>query len=81
VGHRNAQGFQGGVLVRAAAPNHGHFPQKGQLIRSVTVYEQGIQGLKYSLTTAVGLFQSVVAVIFILATNTLAKRMGERGIM
>ncbi len=51
-----------------------------QLI-SIYVYEQGIQGLKYSLTTAVGLFQSVVAVIFILATNTLAKRMGERGIM
>ena len=51
-----------------------------QLI-SIYVYEQGIQGLKYSLTTAVGLFQSVVAVIFILATNALAKRMGERGIM
>ncbi|MBR2824030.1 MAG: sugar ABC transporter permease [Clostridia bacterium] len=48
---------------------------------SIYVYEQGIQGLKYSLTTAVGLFQSIVAVIFILATNTLAKRMGERGIM
>ncbi len=48
---------------------------------SIYVYEQGIQGLKYSLTTAVGLFQSVVAVIFILATNSLAKRMGERGIM
>lgn len=51
-----------------------------QLI-SIYVYEQGIQGLKYSLTTAVGLFQSVVAVIFILTTNALAKRMGERGIM
>lgn len=51
-----------------------------QLI-SIYVYEQGIQGLKYSLTTAVGLFQSVVAVIFIVATNSLAKRMGERGIM
>lgn len=48
---------------------------------SIYVYEQGIQGLKYSLTTAVGLFQSIVAVIFIVATNALAKRMGERGIM
>ena len=51
-----------------------------QLI-SIFVYEQGIQGLKYSLTTAVGLFQSVIAVIFILGTNALAKRIGERGIM
>ncbi len=50
-------------------------------VLSIYVYEQGIQGLKYSLTTAVGLFQSVVAVIFIVATNALAKRMGERGIM
>jgi putative aldouronate transport system permease protein len=45
------------------------------------VYRVGVLNAKYSFSTAVGLFQSVVAVIFILATNTLAKRMGERGIM
>ena len=31
--------------------------------------------------TAVGLFQSVVGVIFLLGANALAKRFGERGIM
>lgn len=44
------------------------------------VYTYGIRGLQFSLTTAVGLFQSVVCVIFLLAANALAKRFGERGI-
>ena len=47
---------------------------------SIFVYERGIQGQQYSLSTAVGLFQSVVCVIFLLASNTLAKRFGERGV-
>ena len=48
---------------------------------SIYVYQKGIQGGQYSLTTAVGLFQSVVGVLFLFAANTLAKRFGERGIM
>lgn len=44
------------------------------------VYTYGIRGLQFSLTTAVGLFQSVVGVIFLFAANAVAKRMGERGI-
>ena len=48
---------------------------------SIYVYQKGIQGGQYSLTTAVGLFQSVVGVLFLLGANTLAKRFGERGIM
>ncbi len=44
------------------------------------VYTYGIRGLQFSLTTAVGLFQSVVGVIFLLAANALAKKFGERGI-
>ena len=48
---------------------------------SIYVYQKGIQGGQYSLTTAVGLFQSVVGVIFLLGANSLAKRFGERGIM
>lgn len=44
------------------------------------VYTYGIRGLQFSLTTAVGLFQSVVCVIFLFAANALAKRYGERGI-
>ena len=48
---------------------------------SIYVYQRGIQNSQYSLSTAVGLFQSVVGVIFLLGANTLAKRFGERGIM
>ena len=47
---------------------------------SIYVYEKGINGQQYSLTTAVGLFQSVVCVIFLLMSNSLAKKFGERGI-
>ncbi|NLZ43692.1 MAG: sugar ABC transporter permease [Clostridia bacterium] len=44
------------------------------------VYTHGIRGLQFSLTTAVGLFQSVVCVIFLFLANAFAKRIGERGI-
>lgn len=44
------------------------------------VYTYGIRGLQFSLTTAVGLFQSVVCVVFLFAADALAKRFGERGI-
>ena len=47
---------------------------------SIFVYERGIQGSQFSLSTAVGLFQSVVCVIFLLLSNSLAKRFGERGV-
>ena len=47
---------------------------------SVFVYNNGIRSLQFSLTTAVGLFQSVICVIFLFAANALAKRFGERGI-
>jgi putative aldouronate transport system permease protein len=45
------------------------------------VYNAGIRGLQFSMTTAVGLFQSVVGVLFVLVADRLAKRYGERGIM
>ncbi len=47
---------------------------------SIFVYERGLNGNQYSLSTAVGLFQSIVCVIFLVASNTLAKKFGERGI-
>ncbi len=45
------------------------------------VYSNGIRGLQFSLTTAVGLFQSVVGVIFVLTANAVAKKFGDRGIL
>ena len=47
---------------------------------STFIYTNGIRGLQFSLTTAVGLFQSVICVIFLFAANALAKKFGERGI-
>lgn len=44
------------------------------------IYKNGIKGLQFSLTTAVGLFQSVVCVIFLLLANWLSRKLGERGI-
>lgn len=47
---------------------------------SIFVYQYGIRGLQFSLTTAVGLFQSVICVIFLFGANALAKKFGDRGI-
>ena len=44
------------------------------------VYKAGIKGLQFSLTTAVGLFQSVINVFFLLGANFLSRKLGERGI-
>ncbi|MDR3207528.1 MAG: ABC transporter permease subunit [Oscillospiraceae bacterium] len=46
----------------------------------IFTYNYGILANKYGLATAVGLFQSVVCVIFLLASNKLAEKFGERGI-
>ncbi len=48
---------------------------------SIFIYNYGIRGLQFSLTTAVGLFQSVVSVSFLLFADYLAKKFGERGII
>jgi len=49
-------------------------------VLSTLVYRVGIKSFQYSLTAAIGLFQSVICVIFLVAANTLAKKFGERGI-
>lgn len=47
---------------------------------STFVYKYGIKSSQFSLTTAVGLFQSVIGVFFLLFSNWLARKFGERGI-
>ena len=47
---------------------------------STYVYRRGIKGLQFSLTTAVGFFQSVVGVFFLLGANWLSRKFGERGL-
>ena len=49
-------------------------------VLSTFVYKYGIKGLQFSLTTAVGLFQSVVCVFFLLLANWISRKAGERGI-
>jgi putative aldouronate transport system permease protein len=47
---------------------------------STLVYRVGIRSSQFSYTAAIGLFQSVVCVVFLLTANAMAKRFGERGI-
>jgi putative aldouronate transport system permease protein len=47
---------------------------------STFVYRVGIRSNQLSYSAAIGLFQSVVCVIFLIASNTVAKRSGERGV-
>ena len=47
---------------------------------STYVYKKGVLAAQYSLTTAVGLFQSVVGVFFLLLANFISRKLGERGI-
>lgn len=41
------------------------------------VYELGIQGFQYGLSTAVGLFKSVVGIILVLLTNYISKKLSD----
>lgn len=45
------------------------------------IYIYGIRGLQFSLTTAVGIFQSVVGLVFLFSANAFARRFGERGVL
>ncbi len=47
---------------------------------STYVYRVGIQSTRYNIATAVGLFQSVVGLIFLSVTNYIANKSGEQGI-
>jgi len=49
-------------------------------VLSTLVYRWGIRSFQFSLTSAIGLFQSVICVIFLVAANSFAKKFGERGI-
>lgn len=49
-------------------------------VLSTFVYKNGIKSLQFSLTTAVGLFQSVVGVFFLLTANWISRKLGERGL-
>lgn len=47
---------------------------------STFVYKAGLQSAQFSLATAMGLFQAIVGLFFVVLANTIAKRFGEQGI-
>ncbi|MCL2479559.1 MAG: sugar ABC transporter permease, partial [Treponema sp.] len=49
-------------------------------VLSTFVYRIGIQSMRFSIATAAGVFQSVVGLILLLITNSIARRMGEQGV-
>lgn len=48
---------------------------------AVYIYEKGLQGGKFSMATAVNLFQSLVGVILVLVADKVAKLLGEEGLL
>ena len=53
---------------------------RGVEVSKTLFYKNGIKSLQFSLTTAVGLFQSVVCLVFLLLANWISNKLGERGI-
>lgn len=49
-------------------------------VLSTYVYRQGLESMRYSYSTAVGLFTTVISFGLILFTNTIAKRVSEYGL-
>jgi len=49
-------------------------------VLAVFVFREGVVGGDFSYTSAIGLFQSVIGLIFVLGADRLAKRVGEFGI-
>ncbi len=47
---------------------------------STYVYRVGLRSSRYNIATAVGLFQSVVGLVFLSVTNYIANKSGEQGI-
>ena len=47
---------------------------------STYVYRLGIQGGQYGYTAALGLFQSIIGMILIIAANKTTKALGENGL-
>lgn len=48
---------------------------------AIYIYEKGLSGGNFSRATAVGLFQSLVGLLLVLAADRVAKRLGEDGLI
>ena len=50
------------------------------LVIDTYVYREGLLGLRYSYTAAIGFLKSILAMLLILSANLLAKLLGREGI-
>jgi putative aldouronate transport system permease protein len=48
---------------------------------AIYIYEKGLGGGKFSMSTAVGLFQSLVGLALVLLADRVAKKLGEDGLI
>lgn len=48
---------------------------------AIYIWDKGLQGGKYSMATAVNLFQSVVGLVLVLLADQIAKKLGEEGLL
>lgn len=48
---------------------------------AIYIYEKGLQGAKFSMATAVGLFQSAVGLLLVILSDKFAKKLGEDGLL
>lgn len=71
--------IMGGGMERPLALSNNLVNENAEVIATY-VYKNGITSGQFELTTAVGLFQSVVGVILILSANWISRKLGERGI-
>ncbi len=47
---------------------------------AIYIYQKGLAGNRFSMSTAVGLFQSLVGLGLVLLSDWIAKRLGEEGL-
>ncbi len=75
----NLGGIMGGGFDRPFAMQNVSVLHVAETIATY-VYKNGVRDLKFSLATAVGLFQSVVGAFFVFGANAISRKLGERGI-
>ena len=48
---------------------------------AIYIYDKGLASAKFSMATAVGLFQSLVGLVLVLLSDRIAKMLGEEGLL
>ena len=48
---------------------------------AIYIYEKGLGNAQFSMSTAVGLFQSLVGLLLVIAADRFAKLLGEDGLI